>query len=119
MEGLADLGEQLTLGVDEVELGIDVTVGTLASLTTNGDDGSICPTYLLINSDSLEAYLGIFLLTKLLLLEPVGGMALCLELQAGKVVVFAIDVGEGLRGADASIFQSLHQVDDIGCVHAT
>ena len=44
-------------------------------------------------------------------------MTLGLELQAGKVVVFAIDVSQGLRCADASILQTLHQVDDIGGVH--
>ena len=51
MEGLAYLCEQLALSVDEVELSIDVAVGTLASLATNGDDGSIGCAYLLINSD--------------------------------------------------------------------
>ena len=41
MEGIADIGDEGTLLGDEVEFGVNVAVDTLASLTTNSDDGGI------------------------------------------------------------------------------
>ena len=97
MEGVTYVYNQMTLLGNQVELCLDIAVDTLTSLTTDGDDGCISTLNLLIDSDRCDRYLRIFLLSHHLCLEPLGRMALCLELNSGKRYVFTIDVGESSR----------------------
>ena len=51
MESVADIGDEGTFLRNEIELGINVAVDTLTSLTANGDDGSIGRFHLLVDGD--------------------------------------------------------------------
>ena len=51
MEDIADIGDQCTLLGDEVELGINIAVNTLTSLTADGDNGGVGGLYLIIDGD--------------------------------------------------------------------
>ena len=94
MEGIADVGDECTLLGNEIEFGGNITILALASLTANGNDGGIGSLCLFFNSDGGKSNFRIFLLPHGLSLEPLGGMALCLEFHTGKGNVFAVDVGE-------------------------
>ena len=113
MESLAYIDNQLTLIRNKVELRFQVAVDALAGLTANGDDGGIGTLRLLADGDGVDGYLRIFLRPHLLSLEPLGGMALVLELHAGIVDILAVDVGQRLRRLDAGILQTLHHIDHV------
>ena len=79
---------------DEVELGIDVAVNTLTSLSANGDDGSIGILRLVVDEDGADGNLGLFLLSEHLHLVPLCRMALGLELHLRIINILAVDVGQ-------------------------
>ena len=97
VEGVANVHDQGALLRNEVELSVDIAVDTLASLTSNGDDGGVCCIYLVINGDGRDGNLRILLLAEVLHLIPLGGMALGLEFRLGKIDVLTIDVGKNGR----------------------
>ena len=79
MESVADIGDEGTFLRNEIELGINVAVDTLTSLTPDGDDGGIGVCHLLSDGDGRETDFWIFLLAHCFCLEPLGRMALGLE----------------------------------------
>ena len=119
MEGVADIHNQVALFGDEVELGGDVAVDTLTSLTTNGDDRRIGTLNLLVDGDRSNGNLGIFLLAHHLGLEPFCRMTLCLEFYSCIGDVFVVDVCEGLRRADAGVLKTFEHINHIRRMHTT
>ena len=114
VESVADIHDQRTLLGDEVELGVQVAVDALASLTAYGDDSGIGSFFLVVDAEGVDGYLRIFLLSELLILIPLGRMTLGLELHLSIFDILAIDIGERRCCADAGILQTFEHVDDIG-----
>ena len=117
MEDVADIEDELSFLVNEVELRCDVAVHALASLSSDGHDGGIRHLHLFVHADRTDGNLGVLLLSEHLHLIPLGRMALSLELHLGVFDVLPIDVCECLRRADAGILQPLHHVDDVRGVY--
>ena len=119
MEGIANIHNQCFLLRHEVELCLDISVDTLTSLTSNGDDGSIGLLYLFINSNRRDANLRIFLLSKVFHLEPFARMTLSLELHFGIFDIFTIDIRHRFCRSNTCILQAFQHVDNIRGMNAT
>ena len=114
MEGIADVDNQSAFLRDEIKLGLDIAVDTLARLTADSDDSGIGGVHFLVDGNRRDANLRIFLLTHHLCLEPLCRMTLGLEFHTGIVDVLTIDIGKGLARLDTSILQTFKHVNHVG-----
>ena len=113
MEGVTDIGDELTLHIGKCEIVIYLTVGTFTSLTTQGDDGEVGLLSLYIDDRTTDGHLRQYSFTP----EPATTGRSC-SCEARLVVLIAlIEVGELGVHLQSGLCEALHHVDGIGFVH--
>ena len=117
MELVADTEDHVLLLTRQVELAVNLTVHTLACLTTDSDDSGIGLSDLMLHATLRDFYLVELGLT--LVEEPHHRVLVGLQLRLGILDVVLVYLGQQGCRRNTDILQTLHHIYHVGHIDAT